>query len=168
MLDNDVNTLEAKPMWLPWFTVDGVPLVDAAKQPEVEDKDGNESLPTSTLKEGFLLGKKVCDAYVKKSGKKAPAGCASLPQSVADIPEDPYAHLKQKDFTSLIEKIEKKKAEILEQQNEAKLPWYEQSKGQAFMAIAALPVFGVAAWSTFHSLYKKRFWGAAQGLAGLV
>ena len=56
---NDIATLEAKPQWVPWFTLDGVPLV--------QDPDNENS--TASYREQFLLGKRVCDAYVAKSGK---------------------------------------------------------------------------------------------------
>jgi len=153
LLNNDVQTLEAKPMWLPWFTVDGVDLVDTVAKSEAEEKDGDEALAATKLKEPFLLGKKVCDAFAKKSGKKAPEGCSSLPQSVADIPDDPYAKFKLQDFTSLIDKM---KQEQLRAAEEAKKPWYLKVENVVVMAQIGVPVLSVAACATAHFIYKGR------------
>jgi len=95
----------------------------------------------------------VCDAFVKKSGKEAPEGCASLPQSVADIPDDPYAKFKAQDFTSLIDKL---KEEQLREAEEAKKPWYAKLENIKMMAWVGLPVLSVAACSTAHFVYKRR------------
>jgi hypothetical protein len=51
---NDIATLEAKPQWVPWFTVDGIDLV--------QDPDNENT--TASFREQFLLGKAVCDAFL--------------------------------------------------------------------------------------------------------
>ena len=97
MIINDLQTLKAKPQWVPWFEVDGQALVN------VPAHGGNE---TAIFRQQFLLGKKICDLYVAKTGKHAPEGCASFPQNDAEIGQDPWARFKVANFSSLIAKMD--------------------------------------------------------------
>ena len=89
---NDIATLEAKPQWVPWFTIDGVDLV----------QDPTATNTTASFREQFLLGKAVCEAYVAKTGKEAPPGCATFPQSDEQLGVDPWLRFPKFNFTSLI------------------------------------------------------------------
>ena len=89
---NDIATLDAKPQWVPWFTVDGVDLV--------EDPDNENT--TVSFREQFLLGKKICDAYVAKTGKEAPQACTTFPQNDEEVGIDPWAKFEKFNFTTLI------------------------------------------------------------------
>ncbi len=108
MIINDLQTLKAKPQWVPWFQVDGQDLVNV---PE----GGNES---AIFREQFLLGKKICELYVAKTGKSAPEGCASFPQNDAEIGTDPWARFKVANFSSLIATMD---AERQQQQHSSTL-----------------------------------------------
>ena len=82
---------------------------------------------TASFREQFLLGKAVCDAYVAKTGKPAPPGCAKFPQNDAQVGVDPWARFPAFNFTSLIAKIHtqqlRKSAEEAELRMEQNHPW---------------------------------------------
>ena len=84
VLDN-IATLRAKPQFLPWFTID--------------DKSVATKSGTGAVREQFLLGHKICQAYVAKTGKPAPAGCRTFPQSDAQLGQNPWALYKDATLT---------------------------------------------------------------------
>jgi len=100
MIMNDLETVKAKPQWVPWFQVDGQALVDVPKT------GGND---TALFREQFLMGKRICDLYVAKTGNTAPKGCATFPQSDAEVPQNPFARFAETNFTSLIAKLDLEK-----------------------------------------------------------
>ena len=91
---NNIATIEAKPQWVPWFTLDGVDLV----------KDPDNKNATVSFREQFLLGKAICDLYVKKTGEDAPPGCKTFPQDDEAVGVDPWARFPKLNFTEFIEK----------------------------------------------------------------
>ena len=97
---NDMETLKAKPQWVPWFQIDGSNLV------EVPETGGNSS---ALFRQQFLMGKRICDLYVAKTGKDAPKGCSSFPQSDADLGHDPFKRFAVANFTSLIAQLDMEK-----------------------------------------------------------
>lgn len=103
MIMNDMETTKAKPQWVPWFQIDGESLVDVPKT------GGND---TALFREQFLMGKKICDLYVAKTGNPAPPGCATFPQSDAQVPKNPFARFAETNFTSLIAKIQMEKQQV--------------------------------------------------------
>jgi hypothetical protein len=127
MIINDLQTLKAKPQWVPWFQVDGQDLVNL---PE----GGNES---AIFREQFLLGKKICELYVAKTGKSAPEGCASFPQNDAEIGTDPWARFKVANFSSLIAKMD---AERLLQQHASTLKMAAKKGNSASASTKTSPV----------------------------
>jgi len=100
MIMNDLETMNAKPQWVPWFQLDGKSLVDVPKT------GGNT---TALFRQQFLLGKKICDLYVAKTGQPAPKGCSSFWQNEAEVPKDPFASFKETNFTALIAKLDLEK-----------------------------------------------------------
>ena len=117
---NDIETLEAKPEWVPWVTIDGKPIVSQA------EIDKNTSL---AFKSQQLLGSKICNEYVAKTGKSAPAACAAFPQTLDELPSD--AEMKKKyperDFTKLIEEL-KQQAKMRDQAAQQNLAWQLQAE----------------------------------------
>ena len=77
---NDIATVNAHPTSFPWFTINGKSIV------------GKQGAGSS--REKFLLGNKICKAYVAKTGKKAPPGCSSFPQNEAQLGQDPWQFYK--------------------------------------------------------------------------
>ena len=73
---NDIATLRAKPQFFPWFTVD--------------DKNIVRGSGAGAFREQFLLGDKICTAYVAKTGKQAPPGCDTFPKNDAQLGADPW------------------------------------------------------------------------------
>ena len=82
-----------------------------------------------------------------KTGNPAPAGCASFPQSEAEIPENPFAKFKETNFTSLIAKLD---AEKSQQEKHAALKKLQTAKvvkkaaGKPVAKAAAKPTHKVA------------------------
>lgn len=50
-------------------------------------------------------GKRICDLYVAKTGKAAPPGCETFPQTDAEVGPNPFGRFKETNFTSLIAKL---------------------------------------------------------------
>jgi len=153
MLKMAVQTLEAKPVWLPWVTVDGEAV---ASSPGDKEMSAEEAIKSPAFREQFLLGKKICDVYVAKSGKQAPAGCSQLPQTDADIGEDPFAKFPKPDFTALIQTIEKEKEAQHEKEVEAAKwaaqPWYVRN---AKLLAVAVPAMGIVSAGSWYFFYRK-------------
>jgi hypothetical protein len=101
LIMNDMATLTAAPRFLPWFTVDG----DAVVADHTND-------PQMALRQEFLLGKKICDAYVAKSGKPAPAACLDFPADDAELGSQPWQFYDPgvTNFTQLAAKHEEEQA----------------------------------------------------------
>ena len=78
-MDN-IATLRANPTVLPWFTIDNNSIASGS---------GAEA-----LREQLLLGHKICQAYVAKTKKPAPAGCSTFPQSVSQLGTNPWLYYK--------------------------------------------------------------------------
>jgi len=145
---NDIATLEAKPQWVPWFTIDGADLV--------QDPDNENS--TASFREQFLLGKRVCDAYVAKTGKEAPAGCANFPQNDEEVGVDPWAKFPKKNFTAFIDELN---VQHLQLASAAEALREEQQSPWRFFKVKMLAVvvlvFAVGAASAYYctSMNKK-------------
>lgn len=126
MLINDMQTLEAKPQWVPWFTVDGKPLISDA---QIVKND------TEAFKAQQLMGSKICDMYVSKTGNKPPACCATFPKTLDQLPTP--EEMKEKwpptNFTTLIaqlevrEKEEEEQRKLAGQKAQAGLAWKMQA-----------------------------------------
>ena len=117
MILNDIATLDANIQWAPWFTIDGTDLIE----------DPNNTNETQSYRKQFLLGKKICDTYAKKTGKEPPKACATFPQKDADIPAVVYESYPKEDFTSYLKDLKKQQA--------------LQAQEQAAAANAAKPSF---------------------------
>jgi len=78
LMDNAVATTASGAEWVPWITVDDTPLVEDAAA------DG-------AFKNTFLLGASVCKRYAEKTGAALPASCVTFPDSVDQIPKDPFS-----------------------------------------------------------------------------
>ncbi len=114
---NDIATIEAKPQWVPWFTLDGMALI----------KDPENKNATVSFREQFLLGKAICDLYVKKTGKDAPPGCKTFPQDDEAVGVDPWVRFPKLNFTEFINKqnreVQLKKAAQQALIEEQTSPW---------------------------------------------
>jgi len=133
--------------------VDGHAIVEDAGNKIISSED---ALKLPAFREQLLLGKKVCDAYVAKTKKEAPAGCGALPQTDADLGTDPFAKFKQTDFTSLIAKIKVEDAqqlkELKEAAEESQTPW----QYRAVLIAGAVPLVGVSAFYTWQYLQHAK------------
>ena len=122
---NDIATLKAEPQWVPWFTVDGVNLV--------QDPDNENT--TASFREQFLLGKKICDAYVAKTGKEAPPACATFPQNDEEVGVDPWARFPKFNFTTF---IAEQKTQLLRKEAARRAILEEQISPWAFFKVKTL------------------------------
>ena len=123
---NDMETLAAKPQWVPWFTIDGKPLVTQ------EQIDQNTTL---AFKSQSLMGAKICQLWHEKTGRAPPPACASFPKTIAELPSE--AELNRKfpptNFTDLIAEIAEQK-ELAVKHEQQGLAWQMQAARNAMMA----------------------------------
>ena len=119
LLMNDLETAAADPQWVPWFTLDGRPIVS---------KEDIESNSTLAFRSQQLMGAKICDLYVKKTGKTPPAACTTFPQTVDELPSQAELDKKfpETNFTSLIAHIRQEKQEM-RQRAQQNLAWQMQA-----------------------------------------
>ena len=101
---NDIATLDVDIKWVPWFTVDGQSIVEVTKKSDM-------SMTSTAFREQFLLGKKICDAFVAKTGKKAPEGCLAFPHQDSELGEDPWTFFNTTNFTALVAKHKQQELE---------------------------------------------------------
>lgn len=123
---NDMETLDAQPQWVPWFTLDGKALVTK------EQIDQNSTL---AFKSQSLMGSKICQLYVEKTGRTPPAACATFPKTLAELPSE--AELDKKfpptNFTDLIAEMAEQK-ELAVKREQQGLAWQMQAARNAMMA----------------------------------
>jgi hypothetical protein len=101
---NDIATLDAEVKWVPWFTVDGDSLVSNQDMEVIMgpgDKEMKRRAASDAVQMQFFLGKKICEAYVRKSGKPAPEGCYTFPQDASELGADPYTYFETANLTAL-------------------------------------------------------------------
>ena len=136
MLMNDMQTMEANPQWVPWFQLDGRNLVPES---EILAPGAND---TKLFRQQFLLGKRICDLYVAKTGKPAPSGCSSFWQTEAEVPRDPFASFPQTNFSSLIAQEARKRATMVHQPTAEHIQ--NESAGKASSVSTAAAARGTA------------------------
>lgn len=150
---NDIATLDADVNWVPWFTVDGDKIV---KKEDLElimgkgDMALRSKATADAVQEQFFLGKKICETYVRKSGKPAPEGCFTFPQDVAELGADPYKYFETANLTALSLKHQESgsysQSSYMLTDAELELGGGQNWVELVALAVVAVGVLGVGVW----------------------